>query len=356
MNKLYSNELYLKNLDKVCNCDFIEFEKLKNKSILISGASGLIGSFLIDVIMKLNIEKNLNCKIFAIGRNKKKALNRFDIYNSNSCFKFYAINIINQINISDIQNIDYVMHLASNTHPEAYASDPIGTIMTNIIGLKNMLEVSVSNNARFLFASSCEIYGENKGDVEKFGENYLGYINCNTLRAGYPESKRCGEALCQAYIEQKDQYIVIARLTRTFGPTMLMNDSKALSQFIKKAINNENIVLKSEGNQYYSYLYVADTVTGILKIMLDGLNGEAYNVSDESCDIKLKDLAQKISLKVGTKVEYDLPNELEKKGYSKATKARLDNDKLLKLGWKPCYCIDNALNNTIEILKNTVTK
>ena len=90
--------------------------------------------------------------------------------------------------------------------------------------------------------------------------------------------------------------------------------------------------------------------------MLDGLNGEAYNVSDESCDIKLKDLAQKISLKVGTKVEYDLPNELEKKGYSKATKARLDNDKLLKLGWKPCYCIDNALNNTIEILKNIVTK
>lgn len=95
-----------------------------------------------------------------------------------------------------------------------------------------------------------------------FDEDYCGFINCNTLRAGYPESKRCGEALCQAYIRQKGLDIVIPRLTRSYGPTMLMSDSKAVSQFIKKGLAGEDIVLKSKGNQYYSYTYVADAVSG----------------------------------------------------------------------------------------------
>ena len=128
-----------------------------------------------------------------------------------------------------------------------------------------MLEFAYSHHAlRCVFASSNEIYGENRGDIEKFPESYCGYINCNTLRAGYPESKRCGEALCQAYIQQKGLDIVIPRLTRSYGPTLLKSDTKALSQFLRKALLGEDIVLKSAGTQYYSYLYVADSVSGLL--------------------------------------------------------------------------------------------
>lgn len=157
-----------------------------------------------------------------------------------------------------------------------YATDPIGTITTNLIGAQNMLEFSAQHNAvRFLLASSNEMYGENRGDVEFYDEDYCGYINCNTLRAGYPESKRCSEALCQAYKQQKGLDVVIARLTRSYGPTMNMSDTKAVSQFIKRGVAGEDIILKSEGTQYFSYTYMSDAVSGLLWVLLTGENGEA---------------------------------------------------------------------------------
>ena len=201
---------------------------------------------------------------------------------------------------------------------------------------------------RVVFASSNEIYGENRGDVEKFNEEYCGYIDCNTLRAGYPESKRCGEALCQAYIKQKQLDVVIARLTRTYGPTLLESDTKAMSQFLHKAIKGEDIVLKSKGTQYYSYTYVSDAVAGLLTVMLLGKCGEAYNIADEKSDIRLRDLAETIAESVGKKVVFDVPSKNESAGYSKATKARLDSSKLQKLGWHARYDIKDGINRTIN--------
>lgn len=194
------------------------------------------------------------------------------------------------------------------------------------------MEFAVEHQAaRFCFASSNEIYGENRGDAEFFDENYCGYINANTLRAGYPESKRCGEALCQAYKFQKKLDIVIMRLTRSYGPTMLMSDTKAISQFIKKAIAGENIVLKSAGMQLYSYTYVADAVSGLLTILLKGESGEAYNIAEEHGDIMLKDLAALIAKHGGKEVVFEIPDSIEASGYSTVTKARLDGHKLMKL-------------------------
>ena len=245
------------------------------------------------------------------------------------------------------------MHLASNTHPLLYSTDPIGTILTNVIGVKNLLDFSVKHNAtRFAFASSNEMYGENRGDVELFNEEYCGYINCNTLRAGYPESKRCGEALCQAYRVQKGLDIVIPRLTRTYGPTMSMFDTKAASQFIKNGIEGEDIVLKSSGTQYYSYTYVSDAVSGLLTVLLCGKNGEAYNIADESGDIMLKDFAVIVADICGTNVVFEIPDAIEAAGYSKATKARLNGDKLRTLGWKPRFDIRSGVERTLKILKS----
>ena len=171
------------------------------------------------------------------------------------------------------------------------------------------------------------------------------------MRAGYPESKRCGEALCQAYIKQKDMDIVIPRLTRSYGLTMLMSDTKAISQFIRKAINGEDIVLKSEGTQYYSYTYMADAVCGVLYVLLLGEKGEAYNIADGTSDITLRDLAQTIAETVGRKVVFEIPDAVESSGYSKATKARIDAKKLQSLGWNAIYNIENGVKRTVEILK-----
>lgn len=348
---LYQNNLYMEDIRYVAKMEF-PWDKLKNKKILLSGATGLIGSFLIDVILEKNIINDLNCMVYALGRNEEKAKIRFSKYTSDPHFIFISYDVKKPFIQNNLGTIDYILHLASNTHPMQYSTDPIGTITTNIIGLQNMLNFAVEHHAtRFAFASSNEIYGENRGDVEFFDENYCGYINANTMRAGYPESKRCGETLCQAYKAQKNLDVVIFRFTRSYGPTMLMSDTKAISQFIKKGIAEEDIVLKSAGTQFYSYQYVADSVSGLLTILFLGKNGEAYNISEEHSDIMLKDLASIIADINGKKVVFEIPDVVESAGYSTATKARLDGHKLQELGWKPRYDIKSGIERTIRILK-----
>lgn len=344
---LYENDLYIQDIKYVCNLD-LPWEKLESKSILLSGATGLLGSFLVDVLLS----KDIDCTVYALGRSKEKANARFSKWLNNDHLVFIPYDINKPFVRSDMGAIDYVIHMASNTHPLQYSTDPIGTITTNIIGAQNMLEFASTHfSTRFVFASSNEVYGENRGDVEFFKEDYCGYINHNTMRAGYPESKRCAEALCQAYRTQKGLDIVIPRLTRSYGPTMLMTDTKAISQFIKKSIAGEDIVLKSAGTQYYSYTYVADAVSGLLYIILKGENGEAYNIADERSDIMLKDLAKVIANIAGKKVVFEIPDVIEAAGYSTASKARLDGKKLKELGWTARYDIQSGLERTIDILK-----
>lgn len=350
---LYANELYLEDVGKITGAD-LPWEKLKNKAVLLSGATGLLGSFLADVLMQKNTE-GLNCTIYALGRSERRAEERFSKWWRDERLVFLPYDVNEPFVRDDLGAVDYVLHLASNTHPVQYATDPIGTITTNIIGLMNLLDFAVAHKAaRFAFASSNEIYGENRGDAELFDEKYCGYIDSNTLRAGYPESKRCGEALCQAYRSQKGLDVVIPRFTRSYGPTMLLSDTKAISQFIRKGIAGEDIVLKSAGTQNYSYTYMADAVYGLLTVLLCGESGEAYNIADEASNITLKDLAGIIAEHAGKQVVFEIPDAVEAAGYSTATKALLDGGKLKKLGWRPFYTIQAGIPRTIEVLKSEI--
>ena len=349
--KVYENKDYLEDVKYVAGLA-LPWDKLQNKAVLISGATGLVGSCLVDVIMMRDQSHGMNCKVYALGRSEAKAKDRFAYCVGSDLYEFIPYDISKPLVRDDIGTVDYVLHLASNTHPLQYSTDPIGTITTNIFGTYNMLEFAKKHNTtRCAFTSSNEIYGENRGDVELFDEHYCGYIDSNTMRAGYPESKRCSEALCQAYIRQNGMDIVIPRPTRSYGPTMLMSDTKAISQFIKKGIAGEDIVLKSAGTQYYSYTYVTDNVAGLLTVLLKGECGEAYNIADVSSDIMLKDLAEIIAEMSGKTVVFEIPDEVEAAGYSKATKARLDGTKIQGLGWKPRYDIKTGLKRTIDILR-----
>jgi nucleoside-diphosphate-sugar epimerase len=324
---------------------------LKGKTIAITGARGLIGSELIDTIMYANLNYNLNCTIYGIARNLTAAKERFRKYNGNEKFRLIEADINkDKINIPD--DIDYFIHGASNTHPIYYSTKPIETILTNTVGTNNVLGFATTHKCkRLIFLSSVEIYGENKGDTDKFKEDYLGYIDCNTLRAGYPESKRLGEALCQAYIKEKEMDCVIARISRSYGSGILKEDSKALSQFLSKAVRKEDIVLKSAGGQCYSYIYVADVVSAIIFLLSKGQNGEAYNLSGKESDITLKELANLIAQMAETNVIYDIPDEKESAGYSKATKALLDTTKISELGWQSHYTIRDGIKRTLEMQK-----
>lgn len=348
--RILENKTYQEDISYVASLN-LPWEKLANNNILITGANGLIGRCLVDVIMWRNRHCNMNCGVYALSRNGKKAAQIFP-YKKEDGFRFITHDVTLPLVMPEIDSIEYILHLASNVHPVLYATDPIGTILTNIVGINNMLKFAVSHDTKkFLFTSSEGIYGENRGDCNKFTEDYSGYINCNTLRAGYPESKRTAEALCQAYISQEHLNISIVRLARIYGPTMDMSDSKACSQFIRNALAGEDIVLKSAGNQLYSYLYVMDAVSGILSVLLCGKCGEAYNVADTASDILLKDLASIVAMAAGTKVVYEDPDAIECAGFSPVTKSLLDSSKLQKLGWTANYTIQDGIGRTLEILR-----
>lgn len=353
---IYNNEIYKNTLKRIAESD-LPWEKLASKRVFISGATGLFGLFLTDLLMYKNSEDRLNCHVTAVSRNKEKAKKRFDpAYFESQYFKYIAHDIsepLSNLSAGAEEDFDYVIHMASTTHPVAYAKRPIDTVTSNVFGTKNLLDYCTAHEGcRFVLLSSVEIYGENRGDVELFDEKYCGYIDPNTLRAGYPESKRLCETLCQAYISEKGVDAVIPRLPRSFGPTLDPEDSKALSQFIKKAVNSEDIVLKSKGDQHYSYLYAPDAVQGILRVMLQGECGRAYNLADESCDMTLKQLAGICASQCGREVVFDLPDETERAGYSTATKARLDGSKAAKeLGFKTLYSIEDGLKDTVMIMR-----
>ncbi len=348
MGTLLEQALYRQDIESVAQLP-LEWERLRNSTFLIAGAAGMVGSFLIDVLLSGRSE--LGIHVIALVRNQEKAWKRFASYKENSNFSVLVADLNEGVPAFE-GKVDYVIHAASQTHPRAYATFPIQTLLTNILGTENLLECGLQHQMRrFLFLSSVEIYGENQGDTETFAEDYCGYLDCNTLRAGYPEGKRAGEALCQAYIHEKQADIVIPRLSRTYGPTMLPTDSKAISQFIQRGIAREDIVLKSKGTQLYSYSYVADAVSGMLYCLLYGQNGEAYNISDAASDLTLLELANIVAGLAGKKVRFELPDAIEQAGYSKATKAVLDSGKLQRLGWKAQFSMREGLKHTIEILR-----
>lgn len=329
----------------------IPWRKLSGKTIMISGATGMIGKCLVDLLMQYNSneETDKSVHIIALSRNEEKARQRFRQHWDKDAFQYVCCDVNRPI--PECGHADYMIHAASNTHPLQYSQDSIGTIAANVLGTKNLLDYAVSHQAeRFCFVSSVEIYGENRGDKEKFSEDYLGYIDCNTLRAGYPESKRLGETLCNAYRKTYQMDFVIPRLSRVYGPTMLLSDSKAISQFIKKAAAGEDIVLKSDGMQLYSYTYALDAAMGILTVLLKGKEGEAYNISDTGSEVTLRQIAEWLAEDNGVKVCFEIPDAAEQAGYSTATKAVLDTEKISALGWRPATHMREGLRKTVESL------
>lgn len=323
---------------------------LNGKSILMSGATGMVGKCLIDMLMEYNMQNGGDIHVIALSRNEERAKERFSDYWNREDFQYMSCDV-NQP-IPECGTADYLIHAASNTHPLQYSQDAIGTIASNVIGTTNLLNYAVTHGTkRFCFLSSVEIYGENRGDTEKFDEAYLGYIDCNTVRAGYPESKRLGEALCNAYGQTYGLDFVISRLSRVYGPTMLLTDSKAIAQFIKKAAAGEDIILKSEGNQKYSYTYVTDAAGAVLYTLLCGENGVAYNAADELSDITLKEMAGYLAEITDSQVIFQLPEETERRGYSATTKGMLDASRLRRLGWEARVHIQEGLRDTVESLE-----
>lgn len=350
--ELMENEQYCSLIERTIRA-FPHWSLLEGKTLFLSGATGMLGSFLVDLVMRHNESTlaGLKCGLIAVGRNAATAEQRFARWFSEPEFHFMEHDITVPLEAMPC-HADFFIHGASTSHPLEYSTQPINTVLANVLGTRNVLELAAKETgSRALLLSSVEIYGENRGDTELFDENYCGYLNCNTLRAGYPEAKRVSEALCQAYIEEKGVDAAIIRLPRCYGPTMKMEDTKAIAQFIKNGVRGEDIVLKSKGEQVYSFAYAPDAVLGMLWVLFCGKTGQVYNLGDRYSDIMQKDLAKLIADYAEVCVVFDIPDEVERRGYSTATKALMDGSKLKKLGWDAKYDISAGIQETISILR-----
>lgn len=316
-------------------------DNLRNKSILITGASGLICSAFIDLLMRYNIQ-GVTIKIYAVSRNEEYARKRFEPYWENPLFTFICHDVIEPLSL-DI-TLDYIIHGASNASPKRYATDPVGTMKSNLWGVANLLELAKEKKARLLYISSGEVYGE--GDCTDFTEIYSGYVNCLSPRACYPSSKRASETLCVSYKEQYGVDVVMARPCHIYGSD-IDRDDRAFAQFLRRVRGGEDVVMKSEGRQVRSYCHVEDCASALLYILLRGLNGNAYNIANRDSVVSIKELAEMIARLGGVHVVLDIPSNQEAKGYSVIQRAVLDPSKLEHLGWRPRISLEEALKHYI---------
>lgn len=320
---------------------YIPFHELDGKNVLITGACGLIGSAVVDFLFS----HGAPCHVYAMARSREKAEQRFSGYLRDG--RFHIVEGDVNVPLPGDTTYHYIINAASNANPNAYALDPVGTLWTNINGTKQLLEYGRGHGLlRLLYVSSGEVYGE--GETDNWKEHDSGYVDSMAMRSCYPTSKRAAETLCVAYACQYGVETVVARPCHTFGPDFTESDSRAYAQFVRKARRHEDIVLKSAGEQFRSWLYAKDCASAIITILLKGESREAYNVADENSCVTIRQLAETIAKIGGVKVVFDIPGDIERQGFSVIRKATFCTEKLRRLGWQPLHSLQEALRETVN--------
>ena len=325
-------------------------DELNNSTILVTGATGLVGSQLIKALLCNNRLSNSNINVIGLARNEQKVKQIFkDVINRKELSFVYA-DINDVINIED--SIDYIVHGASVTSSKIFVTKPVEVIKTSIDGTFNLLQLAKEKKVKgFVYLSSMEMYGVVDHDKKYADESMLGNIDVLSVRSCYSEGKRMCENLCASFASEYDVPVTIARLSQTFGSGVSKDETRVFAQFIRSAINKEDIILHTKGESYGNYCYTCDTIAALLLLLVNGKKGEAYNVSNEKTNIMIKDMASLVADKLANneiKVIFDIPEDALKYGYAPDVKLKLNANKLMNLGWKPTYDLEEMYIRTMK--------
>lgn len=352
LNEAGTDDTLQEDLDYIAHSN-LPLEKLRDSNILVTGATGLIGVSLVRALLCANRINDLNIKIFALIRNKEKAKKIYKELIKRSDLILIVGDVNEKIVIEE--TMDYIIHCASVTASKYMINNPVETLLTSIEGTKNILYLAKENKCKsVVYVSSMEMYGSFTEANNNVTENDLGYIDPLEVRSNYPESKRLCENLCVAFHSEYQVPVKIARLSQTFGAGILPGENRVFAQFARSVIEGKDIVLHTKGMSEGNYCYTRDTIIGLLLILLEGKDREAYNVTNPATHITIADMAKMVCERLADnkiKVIFDIP-ETNVFGYAADTKMKLNSDKLKNLGWMPKIGLEEAYRRMMKSMIN----
>lgn len=314
-------------------------QKRQGRKVLVTGGAGFIGSHLCERLIEDG------CFVVCVDNLITGSEKNIEALKQNPNFRFERLNITWEW--KDMGQIDYIFHLASPASPTDYQNYPEETAEVNSMGTIGMLKQANVNKAKFLMASTSEVYGDPKESPQK--ETYWGNVNSFGPRSCYDESKRFAETMAYVYIHKYNLDARIVRIFNTYGPRMKKDDGRVVSNFINQAINNEPITIYGDGTQTRSFCYITDLVNGLVQAMFtDGTKGEVFNLGNPE-EYSMLDLAKKIKTlteSVSNVTFKELPKDDPKQRRPDISKAERI------LNWTPEVSVDKGLIKTIEYYRS----
>lgn len=352
------NQIFCEDMEHIANAAFLPWKDLEDKTILVTGATGLLGFNLISALSYVSLHRNIPMQILALVRDEERAAERFhEVLAAGAPLSFLHGDLMHLPVIT--ASVDYIVHGASPTASRYFVERPVETICENLTGAMNLLAFArIQGCKSFLFLSSMEVYGA-LHRREKVDEGHESFVNTMSPRSSYPEAKRMIEALCCAYASEYAVPAKVIRLTQTFGAGVYHGDSRVFAQFMQSALRGEDIVLKTQGGTERSYLYTADAVTAILTVLLCGSNGEAYNAANEDAYCSIREMAECVANlscvreKYGDAVHVVIrADDKSASVYPPELYMNLDTKKIQMLGWQPRWGLKDMFERMIGTLPN----
>lgn len=334
----------------------IDWEKFRGVRVLVTGATGLVGSMVVRSLLYADNRMNLELEVIGLIRNREKADRIYSGCPGRDSLSFCLDDLSGDNPISVDGSVDYIVHAAAVTTSRIMVADPVGTIDVALKGTRNILNLAAEKKTRgTVYISSMEIYGQSSNPDDTTEED-LGYVDLTAVRSCYPEGKRMCECMCTAYAAQYGLKITSARLAQTFGAGVLPTENRVFAQFAKSALRGENIVLRTEGRSEGNYVYTIDAVKAILMLLYKGEPGQAYNVANEESHTTIRRMAELVSKTLSegkSEVIIDIPENSGSLGYAPDVRMKLNAGKMRRLGWKPTVGLSDAYRRMAEWMKET---
>ena len=317
-------------------------KNFNNKSILVTGANGMLAAYLVNFFTYLNETSGAGIKVYALSRNSERLKERFG-----DRVEILAQDVTSGINVPG--ELDYIFHLAGMADPVSIKTDPVGIIRANVQGTMNVLELAREKGALVVFASTREVYGAMPEGTYLIHEEDAGSLDPADPRSCYPESKRLAETLLVSYHNQYYVNFINTRIAHAYGPGMrLENDGRVMADFLSDAVAGRDIVLKSAGTALRAFCYVSDAISGMLTAVLRGEKNRSYNLANETEEISVRGLAELAAEMSPTNIGVTFVTDADQSGYVKFKRVALDTSRLEALGWKPEVGLRDGIKRTIE--------